>query len=162
MTKIRAMSRIGLYQDPAIGTESSDDEEYRSQDEDNTSGQKGEDIYLNRIPPSGHLSKPSDPRANAKSAFAAKFDGYKAEGLVARRYQGELSATKQEGWQGHELGLREDPSWITLHHLCKLERRKLSVQVYQRPYTDKLNVWILIEECWEDIRNLIGKSAKPL
>lgn len=117
------------------------------------------DTYLDWVPPAWHLTKSSHPGTNPESSFATELHGHETKRLIPRRYEGELGTAEDERRQGCERGLREDPPWIALHHLCKLERREFPVQVDHRPHTNELNIGMFVEERGENIGNLSEGSA---
>lgn len=118
------------------------------------------DTYLDWEPPAWHLTKSSDPGTNSESSFATELYGHKAEWLIARRYEGKLGTTEDEGWEGCEFRLRENPPWVALHHLCKLQRCELPVQVDHRSHTNKLDIGTLVKQRRKNIGNLLDGLAK--
>ena len=105
--------------------------------------------------PSGHETETSKPGADAKRALAAELDGDETKGLVARRNQGKVGATKDVRRQGGEFGLGEDAVRVHLHEPGKLLGREPAVEVDDRADTDDLEVRPLLEQAWHNVGNQV-------
>lgn len=110
------------------------------------------------IPPTRHMTETTNTTAYTKRTFTAKLHSDKTKGLVTRRHERKLSASKDVGWKCGELGCRINTSRKLNHKLFEFERGELAMEIDDRSDTDKLGPWVLSE----DEREGVGYQVNSL
>lgn len=101
------------------------------------------------------MAKATHATAYAERTLTTKLNSHEAEGLITRRHQCKLGATKNIGWESSELRRGINSPGKLNHKLFEFKSGELSVEIDDRSYADKLGGGILGKDRRKGVGNQV-------